>query len=109
MTGSAASLISDAEAFGIILEVRGDKLRCGSSATMPPALRDMLREHKPGIVKELLRRASSGSEPRAVKSGPHVIEGNASGVAAAPDRPARMTSVSRICCIFFSFRIARSN
>jgi hypothetical protein len=32
MTGSAASLISDAEAFGIILEVRGDKLRCGSSA-----------------------------------------------------------------------------
>jgi hypothetical protein len=68
--------------------VRGDKLRCGSTATLPPALHDMLREHKPGIIKELLRRASSGSEPRAVKSGPHVIEGNASGVAAAPDRPA---------------------
>jgi hypothetical protein len=59
MTGSAASLISDAEAFGIILEVRGDNLRCGSRATMPPALRDMLREHKPDIIKELERRASS--------------------------------------------------
>ena len=80
LTGSAASVISDAEAFGIILEVRGDKLRCGSSATLPPALRDMLSEHKPGIIKELLRRASSGSEPRAVKGGPHAIEGNASGV-----------------------------
>jgi hypothetical protein len=58
MTGSAASLISDAEAFGIILEVRGDNLRCGSSAPMPPALRDLFREHKPDIIKELERRAS---------------------------------------------------
>jgi hypothetical protein len=68
MTGSAASLISDAEAFGIILEVRGDKLRCGSSAPMPPALRDLLREHKLDVIKELERRASRAGE-RARRSG----------------------------------------
>jgi hypothetical protein len=70
MTGSAASLISDAEAFGIILEVRGDKLRCGSSAPMPPALRDLLREHKPDIIKELERRASRAESGLAVPGGP---------------------------------------
>jgi hypothetical protein len=79
MTGSAASLISDAEAFGIMLEVRGDKLRCGSSATMPPALRDMLREHKPDIIKELERRASCAESrppagaPASLKEGPKPI------------------------------------
>jgi hypothetical protein len=70
MTGSAASLISDAEAFGIILEVRGDKLRCGSGAPMPPALRDMLREHKLDVVKELERRASRAESGLAVSGGP---------------------------------------
>jgi TubC N-terminal docking domain len=69
MTGSAASLIRNAEAFGIILEVRGDNLRCGSRATMPPALRDLLREHKPDIIKELERRASRAESGLAVPVG----------------------------------------
>jgi hypothetical protein len=92
MTGSAASLISDAEAFGIILEVRGDKLRCGSSATMPPALRDMLREHKPDIIKELERRAASfwrrppAGAPGSLKEGPEPIT-PAAPAATAPTPP----------------------
>jgi hypothetical protein len=53
MTGSAASIINCAEAFGVILEVRGDILRCGSSAPMPPALRDTLREHKLAVPRHL--------------------------------------------------------
>jgi len=56
-------LISDAEAHGIVLEVRGDKLRCWSNAAMPPGLRDMLREHKADIIKELERRAAAAATP----------------------------------------------
>ena len=64
MNLSAAAIISQAEAFDIQLVVHGDKLRCGSSAAMPPALRDLLRERKPALVKELERRAAmAGIEP----------------------------------------------
>ena len=92
-SGRIASLISDAEAFGIILEVRGDKLRCGSSAPMPPVLRDTLREHKLDVIKELERRASRAESGLAVPGGPVLPPRKTPPVPARPiallDSPAR--------------------
>jgi hypothetical protein len=68
MPVSAAAIISRAEAFGVTLLANGDRLRCGSVVPMPPALRDLLREHKPAIIKELEQRQSLVSEAPPVQS-----------------------------------------